>query len=718
MTHPDHAAEATHLEGTVKAMLRQIEAWEDRDRNAGADLETSLTLADTAEELAAVLSPHVHAPYFGRMQVNIGGRTQALYIGKHAFQDLKGPHHVVSWESDVGGLFYQTRTEWTTPTRLRGTVLHKRQLDVRDKTLLRVSDLYDARAGGETGAREQVLIERLGEASTTGMRDVVQTLQPEQNDAVRLDAGRNCVIQGAAGSGKTTIGFHRLAWMAHPERRQHQADAAHCMVLMPNEILADYSRKVLPGLGLDAVTVTTPERWALGFLGVEKMTLEDRTLHLLLTDRDTTRRKQAWLRAKALGSARIEEVLRRHLRDRLQGNARATHLEQRSEYLGRTVTYRIDPPALALLIAQTVQVDSRLGYRHELTRQLHAHFAAQSGADAGDAAAQATWQDLLGRVLRQVFLGLQPVTETRRLLADPQRLQAIGADLLTRHQLHALTLDPLAGVPRARTASIDVVELPAILTCYALLSGIGRREGRALHEYAHVVLDEGQDYSPLMYRMMARATRPGHISVLGDLNQGLHGYKGPNDWREVEQVLGGAQVATLTRTYRSTREITAVAAQIAQTYNRSGSPVVGVDRSGEAVRRSEGLGLQGLAGEVRSLLAAGHRNIALVTRNVLEADRLSPALRLHDVDAQPITTEQCRYRGGVVVLPVHYAKGLEFDACVAVNADNDHYDPAVEYERRLLYVTVSRGLHALSLHAPGALHDLLKPPPPLHPVLA
>ncbi len=94
-------------------MLRQIDFWEDRDRQMGADLETSIILADEAGEHAAMLSPHVHHPYFGSLKVRVGGREQTLYIGKHGFRDVKGPHSVVGWDSEVGSLFYSDALGWT-----------------------------------------------------------------------------------------------------------------------------------------------------------------------------------------------------------------------------------------------------------------------------------------------------------------------------------------------------------------------------------------------------------------------------------------------------------------------------------------------------------------------------------------------------------------------------------------------------------------------------
>ncbi|MFD1731085.1 helicase-related protein [Deinococcus malanensis] len=208
--HPEFDLEAAHLSGTVAAMLRQIEFWEDRERNAGADLETSVIMADEAGEHAAMLSPHVHHPYFGSLKVRVGGREQTLYVGKHAFQDVKGPHHVVGWDSEVGSLFYTQELTWTPRRGGKGTIRRRRQLDVMQKRLLRVTDLYDDEQGGDTGGREEVLLRRLNEGSTAGMRDVVETLQPEQNEAMRFPAGTPVIIQGRRARGKPPSAF--TAW--------------------------------------------------------------------------------------------------------------------------------------------------------------------------------------------------------------------------------------------------------------------------------------------------------------------------------------------------------------------------------------------------------------------------------------------------------------------------------------------------------------------------
>ncbi|WP_233218734.1 HelD family protein [Deinococcus arcticus] len=711
-THPDFELESQHLASTVAAMLRQIEFWEDRDRQMGADLETSIILGDQAEEFAALLSPHVHQPYFGSLKVRVAGREQTLYIGKHGFRDVKGPHSVVSWDSEVGSLFYSQALGWTPRKGSAGVIKRRRQLDIHAKGLLRVTDLYDDEQGGDTGGREEVLLRRLQEGSTAGMRDVVETLQPEQNEAMRAPAGMPVIIQGAAGSGKTTIGFHRLTWMTNADRGPHRARPEACMVLMPNRVLATYAARILPELGIERVVVTTPEAWATGLLGLEKLEVTDRTLSLLLTDRDNTRRALAWRRAKLLGDARMLDVVRTHLWNRFNAALRGQRLSETVALRGREPqTFTLEEPQLAAMLRDVFAADPLEGYRTGMRRAIEAEALAQLHVpEDEEPSVRRQLATPLTTLLGRVFASTTPITEARRLLGSPEALAASG--LLTEREIALLGTDPLSGIPTPRRAHADVTELPLMLAVQAFTGGIGRLDGRTLEPFDHVVLDEAQDYSPLLYALLGRATRPGHITALGDLNQGMHGYKGPSSWEAVQAQLPGAEVRTLGRTYRSTRQITELGARIAATYNRAAA-VQGVDRDGAEVQRyvapadSPHGELPLIAQAVKDAQAAGHTNIAIVTRRGVDADRLAEALREFDTDAQPITTQEHRFRGGLVILPVNLAKGLEFSAAIVASANADTYDESTEYERRLLYVSASRALHWLALVSVGDLHPLV-----------
>ncbi len=703
--HPDFALESERLAGTVASMIERLRLLEDREYNVGADEHTSIVQADKAELEAQVLRPHIPAPYFGSLTVRAGGRTRTVYVGKAAFGSRDGQHDVISWLSPVGALFYSDATHWP-----KGEVHRRRQLDVRDKALHAVTDLFDRDAGGDTGAREAVLVQRLSEGATTGMRDVVETLQPEQDAAMRHPAGRNLVLQGSAGAGKTSIAFHRLAWLADAARGEQQARPDGCLVLMPTAVLAGYAARVLPSLGLQGVQVTTAETWASAQLGVEKLEVVDRTFALLLTDHDNARRRAAWLRAKAMGHARMLDVLRAHLLRRYLGNLKgdcALSVTRR----GEATTYTLGREDVARLVERAVRADALVGHWAAIREALLG--ALLDAVNPLDAERPALLREVgapLDAFVSKLFLGILPVTEARRLLGDEGTLREAAGGLLSEAQLRALLSDPLASVAKPRRSFADASELPLMLAVQALTRGIGRPVGRGVVPYDHILADEGQDFSPLLYRLLRRAARPGHVTVLGDLNQGIAGFRGPSGWPDVLAALGTDEqdLRALHRTYRSTGEITGVTQRVAATYNRAAS-AHGVDRAGAPVSRLTGAPLADLtARAVKAQLQAGHQHILVVTRREAEAEPLAAALRDLDVDARALTDGAARYAGGVTVLPVRLAKGLEADGCVVAGADAAHYDPQVEFESRLLYVAASRAQHALALVAEGELHPLLR----------
>lgn len=401
------------------------------------------------------------------------------------------------------------------------------------------------------------------------------------------------------------------------------------------------------------------------------------------------------------------DVVRTHLWGKFNAALQGQSLSESVEVRGRGVyTFALSEAELAGMLREVFAADPLDGYRAGMRRLIEAEAVSRLGVpDEEEASVRRQLATPLTTLLGRVFASTTPVTEARRLLGSAEALGSSG--LLKPREIELLLADPLSGIPAPRRAHADVTELPLMLAVQAFTGGIGRVVGRTLEPFDHVVLDEAQDYSPLLYALLGRATRPGHLTALGDLNQGMHGYKGPSSWEAVGEQLPGAQVLTLSRTYRSTRQITELGARIASTYNRA-AEVHGVDRDGAEVQRySGGDELALLSQAVRDARAAGHDNIAIVTRRAADADALSVALRDHDTDAQPITTQEHRYRGGLVILPVNLAKGLEFSAAVVARADAQTYDESTEYERRLLYVSASRALHWLGLVSGGELHPLI-----------
>ncbi|ADY27768.1 putative UvrD/rep helicase family protein (plasmid) [Deinococcus proteolyticus MRP] len=427
----------------------------------------------------------------------------------------------------------------------------------------------------------------------------------------------------------------------------------------------------------------------LSFLGLEKMQVTDRTLTLLLADQNNARRASAWKRAKALGRASIYDLIHEHVRQELWERLHKV-AEPSFDVPGRGSTGPIPRADLWELIEGAL---SQPGATERFEAGLRELILRRTNASEADLR---PLEKDISRVVTSLFGRMLPVSETRRLLGNEALLErAKVAEPLRR----TLLSDPLSAIPLPKGSSVDVTELPAILALRCILHGLGER-------WDHILLDEAQDFQPLLYRLLAQATRPGQLTALGDLSQGLAGYKGPANWEEVQQALGGADVSFLPMTYRSTAPISEASARIAATYSKViHSEHIG--REGDPVQLLEGE-LDTVAGHVQALQDAGYANIALVTRRTIDAQRLPDALAPFDLDVQAITEPQHRYKGGLVSIPVQYAKGLEFDGCVVMDADPQSYDPGTEYDSRLLYVAASRGLHHLAFYSGGGFHPLVQ----------
>jgi len=716
LTHPDFDREREHLRGTIGSIVQRILQLEDGLQDVGADDDTAFVQRLDNQSEAEQLSLHVDAPYFGAMTVRAGGRTTTLYLGRQPYYCKDGRYTVTDWRSPVGQLFYTQHTAWR-----KGEVLLKRQLDVNARELKRVTDLYAAETGSvnEATARQHVLIERLSEGATGGMRDIVSTIQPEQDALIRHPARRVLVIQGPAGSGKTSILFHRIAYLAYHEHGHDRLDPRAALVLVPNRVLAGYARRVLPDLRIEGVQVTTPHEWMMEQLGLQAE-LTDKTLALLLgsTDRDAKRR--AWLRAKALGDARMLDVLRGSITHRYR-DALTRETFTSTVTLGATgssYTATLTATELLEILDDAARRTLLTGLRDAFAEAVvERAWQALNRQGVPEGAYRAATQQLAfdaARLMARALRASSPIAEVRRLLREPGELAAAARDILPEARVRALlTPDPAAHLPAPRTGSVDALELPLMLAVKAVTEGIGRRSSAHPSTYGHVLVDEAQDLSPLTYRLLADVTEPGAITLAGDVNQGIHGYRAISFWQEaLDQVRSNAddRVQHLTRTYRSTRQISGLARQVARLFAREeAQDAVAVPRDGlDVAVLTEGRGADRAAAAVKAATSAGLANVVVILRHARHCEPLARALGERDVHASVISTEQRAYRGGVVVMPANLTKGLEFDAAVVVGADEGSYPADVEYETRLLYVAVTRGMHALWLVPDGPLHPLLK----------
>ena len=703
--HPDHRAEAQHLDATIQNMVAKIFRMEEGDMAHGADEHSSLVLDDKARLEAQSLSAHLDRPYFGNLVVRAGGQERILYLGEYPFADPVGGRSVSDWRSPVGQLFYNNETIYG-----KATVLRKRQLEIQKRTLNAVTDLYSATGGhgstaAETGAatqaaRDEVLVRRLSEKSTGALRSIVATLQPEQYAYVSAPPSRPLLIQGPAGSGKSSVLAHRLAWLSAPDRTNDRIDPARTLVLMPNEVLVSSATRASSELGLQGLTITTSEKWMLSEIHLHKAVVNDLTLRLLLSSASREQKSLAWLRAKTLGQAQMFDVAWKHLLYRIAERARTAGERLTTDLGGKNCGAELIESLTETLAIGPIPTG---GLKDALISGVFRHIGAYRETDPA-------LDEAVSKFVNRVAGPLPITREVRTLCENPDVLaRACQGVLDDKHVNLFRQPNPLKAAAGHRNAVLDITELPLALALERAQNG-SRRD-----TLDYLAIDEAHDLSPLFFRLAALNVPRGRVIAAGDILQGIAGYRGLSDWKGALDELRTTpddQISYLSRTYRSSEEITALSRQVAASYARDPALLP------ESVPRSGGP-VQVYAGEtpmaeravlaVKALQGQGHAQIALILRSSAQAADFSALLGDLDLHA-PVLSGSGRYDGGVICIGLTDVKGSEFDAAILIGADKTHYASDVELDRRLLYVGVTRALHALALIPDGELHPLLSEP--------
>ncbi|MGW9674823.1 HelD family protein [Streptomyces koyangensis] len=592
------------------------------------------------------------SPYFARLDFtpDATGAEESHYIGRHVLQDAQGTA-VVDWRSPLGGLYYEAEpgpVRYRAPSgEIGGRIGRKRQLRVEEGRLRFLVDTAEA-------VRDEILLEEIGRTTDPRMRSIIATIQREQNAVIRDESERTLVIQGVAGSGKTSIALHRVAYLLY--RRRGRLHARNTAILSPNGLFAEYVSEVLPELGEEPVV-------ALDLAGIARARLQ--RYRLAFADPvDPVEPGDEAARERALARSTLE--FRRWLERAVTEAAAECFVPRELRVKG----YRVEAGELGERYAALAALPVR-----ERLRVLAEQLCARARTELPFAAA--------GPEAGEVTRALTAMLTVRSAAALYRGLYR-RADAPTTY----------------RAAAASTLEWADV---YPFLLVAGRFDGlRPDEEIQHLVIDEMQDHTPVQYAVVRQLFRC-EMTVLGDVGQAL-GHTENYRLDELAGLFPDARVVELNRSYRSTTEIMRFAARV------SGRPVATIDRRGEEPRvwgfgaPEEEAGW--LAEEIERFRTAGRGRLALVTRSRTRARALHDLLSrkldgiaLATADARGVLAHQ------VVVVPVALAKGLEFDAVIVPHASAEEYRAPAD--RALLYIACTRALHHLTVTHTGAASPFL-----------
>ncbi|EFM12487.1 UvrD/Rep helicase family protein [Paenibacillus curdlanolyticus YK9] len=631
-------------------------------------------------------------PYFGRIdyQADTEAASKPLYIGKAGVGgDESGDPLVIDWRAPIASLFYsfsggEAPVTYESPDgEMTGEIHLKRNLLVRQRELVRVVDSY-VRGVEQVSANDEFLLYRLGESKDNKLRDIVSTIQEEQDNIIRADRNRALFIQGVAGSGKTTVALHRLAYLLY--RYAGRIAANRMIIFAPNTMFLDYISGVLPELGVGDIAQTTFADWSLALLQFEVS---------LVSSADTL---EYWFEQERSAAEREEAP------GRWKGRAafRAL-LDERLAELERSLIPEapFEPhPGLKLSPDKVKEwLDTDYGGDEPLMKRR------ERLASRVKRWLESEWKE------RRLTDKQAKTKANAKLNAYIKKMPSYSAPKLYRTLFDGKQAHP--DIPKAiakrtlqqlKLGVVDPEDLAPLVYLHIRMYGLDT----ALFD--HIVIDEAQDYSPMQLEALRLCQRVPSFTILGDLQQGIHDYAGIRRWSEQMDLFESSSVGyyELDRSYRSTMEIIEFANRVLAGMEGGVKPATPVFRSGEPVTVTACEDTQWgaeLVAAVSALLQQGiYQTIAVVGRTALECEAIHSLLESAGLQASLVQSKQPAYKGGLTVVPVYLSKGLEFDAVLIADASAQAYRDG---DAKLLYVGCTRALHKLQLLHRGPLTPLV-----------
>ncbi|WP_461029744.1 HelD family protein, partial [Streptomyces sparsus] len=502
-----------------------------------------------------------------------------FYIGRRHVHDADGDPMVIDWRAPVSQPFYRASRREPHGVELRRRFGYTAgELTAYEDEHLSDPDEHD---------RSSALLQREIERPRVGpMRDIVATIQPEQDKIVRAGVDGSVCVQGAPGTGKTAVGLHRVAYLLYAHRERLARTGT--LVIGPNRSFLHYIEQVLP---------------ALGEMAVRQSTVADLVAHVPVTGTDDA------AAARIKGDARMAQVLHRAVRSGVRAPTEPCVVVRGSR------RWRVPVDELRAIVDELLGRDMRYGAAREALPRRIAHTVLVRMEQAGEAPDDRV-QDAVARnaavkaVVKAVWPLVDPAKLVLRLLGDADFLAEQADGILTPEEQQTIRwTKPARGVKSARWSAADAVLVDEAADLVSRTGSLG-----------HVVLDEAQDLSPMQYRAVGRRCSTGSVTVLGDLAQGTTPWA-TTGWAEALGHLGkpDAVVEELTRGFRVPRQVIdyasrllpAIAPDLAPATSVRESPgdfavrAVGADRLDAAVLDAcrEALGKEGSVG----LIAADAR---------------------------------------------------------------------------------------------------------------
>lgn len=589
-------------------------------------------------------------PYFGRidfLEKKENSKVMPIYIGIHTFYDPESRATLIhDWRAPVSSMFYDHElgeADYRSPSgEIKGVISLKRQYRIRGGKM-------EFMIESALTVHDDILQKELSSNADDKMKNIVATIQREQNRIIRNEDIRTLIIQGVAGSGKTSIALHRIAYLLYTFR--DSISSKDILIISPNKVFSDYISNVLPELGEETVPETSMEQILSGVLEhkYKYQTYFGLVNELLEKPSSSLINRIAYKASFGFISELDKFIL--HIEN--------TYFKAADVKLTKYIT----------IPAPFIEEQYLRFNRYPIRRRFDA------------------MADYMLDMLKIQYT-FTVTTTGRNLLKKEIRLMFAGNnDIQVYKDFFKWTNNP--GMFKMRKGhTLEYSDLAPLAYLHLALEGNGNQPFRV----KHLLIDEMQDYSPIQYKVIQKLF-PCRKTVLGDAGQSVNPY-GSSTAETIQKSLTASEIMKLCKSYRSTFEITDFAQKIHP--NAELEPVARhgekpqILQFGSAVEE-----LSGIMGLISTYRKSGYKSLGIICKTEQQARKMADMLKSYANDISFLSSQSSAFVQGIVITSAHMAKGLEFDEVIIPQTDERNYRS--EIDKSMLYVAVTRAMHRLTL---------------------
>lgn len=620
-------------------------------------------------EKIRLMEKSLNKPYFARLDFKRDGKSdiEELYIGKVGVIDEKNNNIIIDWRAPVSSMYYDSNigdASYKAPEgTCTGELLLKRQYEIENKQLKSYQDV-------DTVSNDELLKPYLEASVDNRLKNIVSTIQHEQNRIIREPVNKNLIIQGVAGSGKTTVALHRIAYLVYNNRENIKPE--QYLIIGPNKFFVNYISGVLPDLDVEDVKQLTYDELCSEILQ-ENITLIDEDIKLL----KSIKNEKELTYQKIKVSMQFKKALDKYIKEIKESTIPIYGVRINEKEI-------ISNEFIKQIYNSFEELDE---YDNIKTRLMRTNLFFEKYIDENIEQYREYSEKELKKALKNYFNKLIPKIPKiyQNFLSNLDKYLEISEDIKEQVKINIINL---------KNKKFEFEDLSSLIYLKAKINGIDE-----YGKYKQIVIDEAQDYGEFTFFSLKFILKNAAFSIFGDLAQSIYQYRSIKNWESVlnNTFRNQGDIQYLLKSYRTTTEIMDSANNITKYIKlNTAKPVI---RHGKKVsfikykEKNEQISL--IKRILEQYKTQNYKTIAIICKNEEEAQELYIKLEMNDI--KNITLNDTEYNGGICIITSYLAKGLEFDGVIISNSGEEEYNSNKMIDMKLLYVAMTRPLHELTI---------------------